>query len=556
MKRISTAGLIILICGLFAGAQPAAAQISVTPQQMQMFNSLSDAQKAQILQQLGGSAGAGPVPGAAAGPALPDLADAFSLDGALPEGESVEEDGELRISGGDTIVVKTSFKDDVDPIEIAKFMADPNRSRFVGTFLRRLDKRGQLILPGIAAIALAGLTADEVEIRLSSEPLLQSLDPLIPALDIEVTILPVEPAGRAGLKPFGYELFGESETVSPFSQVGLFGELASLPIPRDYVLGPGDTLHVQLYGAENFTTELIVNRDGTINFPKIGPKVVSGLTFGEVKEDIEQRIDEQLIGTEAAVTMGILRTIQVFVVGDVKRPGVYQLSSLSRITSALGRAGGITEIGSMRKVTLNREGKRVATLDLYDLLLRGDARNDAQLRTNDVVLVPPAGRQAGIDGEIRRPALYELVSEKTAGELIDLAGGLLPTADATSVQLERVSQSGVRSIETFSVLDESSRKFVLQSGDYMSVLPVLEDWEDSVFLEGHTARPGSYEWKPGMRLLDLFPSSQYLLPKADLGYVLIRREQGEDRQAVILSADLEEARRAPSSSANLPLQGA
>jgi polysaccharide export outer membrane protein len=537
MKRIFVAGLIMALLAAVNGVSPASAQISVTPEQMRMFQNLSAEQKAAILQQLGGgSASKVPQPGQSLDSM--DEMDFPELDIATEE-----EPEELRVQGDDTLVVTTTIKLDADPADSRAFMEDINRSRFLGVHLVKLDKRGFLSLQGIPAIPLAGLSAEEVGIRLSSEPLFS-------LLDISVTILPLTPTGTAALEPFGYHLFGDTEESDSFDSM----PLVAMPVPRDYVLGPGDTLKVQLYGNENYEVELPVNRDGTINFPKIGPQVVAGLTFGELKDAIEERVDEQLIGTEAAVSMGQLRSMRVFVVGDVKRPGAYTMSSLARITNALFYAGGITEIGSLREIQLKRNGELVSTLDLYQLLLNGNAKNDAQLRSDDVVFIPPAKKMVGIDGEVKRPAIYELRSENTVAQLIELAGGKLPTADATTVQLMRVSERGSRSIETLSLLDPAGRQMALEAGDFITLLPVLDELEDAVFLGGHTTRPGSYEWTSGMTLVDLIPSDSYLLPKADLGYILIRREWGADRQTLVVSTDLQAARRNPKGEANLVLQ--
>lgn len=540
MKRTILAGLIMVLLAITIGLPPVSAQVSITPEQMRMFQSLTPEQRAAILQQLGGAV-----------PAMPSPQEAVetteTMDfGALNLVTEEEEPEELRVEGADTLVIKTTLKLDAEPADTQEFMQDINRSRFLGTHLVKLDKRGVLRLPGITSIPLAGLSAEEVAIRLTSEPLFS-------LLDITVTILPLTPTGSEALEPFGYRLFGDTEEVSTFDSFASL-PLTAMPVPRDYVLGPGDSIKVQLYGNENYETVLPVNRDGTINFPKIGPQVVAGLTFGELKDAIEKRVDEQLIGTEAAVTMGELRSIRVFVVGDVKRPGAYTMTSLARITNALFYAGGITEIGSLRGVQLKRNGQLVKTLDLYELLLNGNSRNDAQLRSDDVVFVPPVETMVGIDGEVKRPAIYELRSEKTVAELVRLAGGKLPTADATSVQLVRVSERGSRSIETLSLLVPDGAQMQLQAGDFVTLFPVLEELDDAVFLSGHTTRPGSYEWTPGMTLVDLIPSDKYLLPKADLGYILIRRESGADRQTIVKSADLEAARRSPQSDANPTLR--
>ncbi|MDP6416757.1 MAG: SLBB domain-containing protein, partial [Gammaproteobacteria bacterium] len=196
----------------------------------------------------------------------------------------------------------------------------------------------------------------------------------------------------------------------------------------------------------------------------------------------------------------------------------------------------------------------VKRLDLYALLLNGDTRNDVQLRAGDVVFIPPASSLVGIDGEIRRPALYELPDGATVEELINLAGGLLPTADAKSVRMRRVLQAGTRDVETLDVLGQADLNMPLRSGDILTIYPVLEDREDAVFLSGHVTRPGSYEWQPGMTITDLLGSEKYLRPKADLGYLLIRREVGPDRRIEILSANLRAARLDPTAKANILLQ--
>jgi protein involved in polysaccharide export with SLBB domain len=548
MNRSILVGLVVL--GILVTGQIASAQTNITPEQIRMFQSLPPAQQQMLLRQFGIDPGSMSMMMSL--PPSEEQGSIDSFDTELPFLEFEEEqEEELRIEGGDSIVVTTKLKEDIDPADARAFMADINRSRFLGSLFFELDKRGALALKGIDPIPLAGLSAEEVAIRLGSEPLLS-------ALDIEVTILPLTPMGEDALEPFGYRLFGDYEERRRLREqiLGAFEEMPTdaIPVPRDYVLGPGDVLTVQLYGNENTTVSLPVNRDGTINFPKLGPRPVAGLTFGELKDEIEQRIDEQLIGTEAAVTLGELRSIRVFVVGDVKRPGAFTVSSLARITNALFYAGGITEIGSLRRIQLKRDGELVETLDLYDLLLRGDTRNDAQLRANDVVFVPPVEFQVAIDGEIKRPAIYELRTERTLEQVVRLAGGLSAAADATAVQLKRVSQRGTREIETLDVLTSSGAGMVVQPGDFVMIYPVIEELDDAVYLSGHTSRPGMYEWEPGMRLVDLIPTDNYLLPKADLGYVLIRRETGSDRRTAVLSTDLREARAAPASAANLPLQ--
>jgi len=555
MLRKTYFALFILLLAFCLQCAVVFAQTTVTPEMMRAYQNLTPAQRAQALQMLqGDGAGMGIGPdiqesktGGSLGLAGLDLA---AIENAVQQVEP----GILRIQGDDTIVVAVTLKGGEESVEARQLLADINRSRIIGSHVFKLDKRGILELPGIASIPLAGLTAGEVAIRLGSEPLLAPVN-------ITVTILPLTPVGTAALEPFGYSLFGEEDSTagriaSALRKVSTFDaqSLSSMPVPRDYVLGPGDSIYIQLYGSENDSLELMVQRDGTINFPRLGPRPVAGLTFGELREEIKQWVNKQLIGTEVSVSMGQLRSIRIFVVGDVKVPGGYTVSGLARMTNALFLAGGITKIGSLRQVQLRRAGKTVKTLDLYELLLRGDTRNDMQLRANDVVFIPSATTMVGIDGEVRRPAIYELRSERTVGELIDLAGGLLPTADATIVQLERVSRRGMRSIETLDVEQQADLQMKMQAGDLVSVLPVLEEVGDSVSLVGHTTRPGQYEWSSGMRITDLVSNERMLRSKADLGYVLIRREVGPDRLTTILSTDLGAALADPTSAANVQLQ--
>ena len=205
--------------------------------------------------------------------------------------------------------------------------------------------------------------------------------------------------------------------------------MSDIQVPVDYIVGPGDTLVIQLYGNEPATYELTVERDGRINFPKIGPIMVSGMTFDAARDAIEQHVSKQLIGTRVSVTMGDLRSIRVFVLGEAQKPGSYTVSGLSTMTNALFVSGGVKKIGSLRNIQLKRDGRLVSTLDLYDLLLHGDTSGDHQLLPGDVIFIPPIGNTVSVYGAVRRPAIYELKNEKTAEQAIELAGGLLPDAD-------------------------------------------------------------------------------------------------------------------------------
>src|SRR5258705_168661 len=212
----------------------------------------------------------------------------------------------------------------------------------------------------------------------------------------------------------------------------------TLPRCRARPVGPGDQLEVQLYGNKNFILHLAVGRDGRVQFPDLGPISVAGQTFDSAKATLEARVARQMIGVHASVTMGDTRSIRVFVLGEAKRAGSYTISGLGTITSALFAAGGVLPVGSLRNIQLKRQGALVRQLDLYDMLIRGDTTDDAKLLPGDVIFIPPVGSTVTVDGEVRRPAIYETKGETAIGDVVQLAGGLTPEADRQKAALTRI----------------------------------------------------------------------------------------------------------------------
>lgn len=346
--------------------------------------------------------------------------------------------------------------------------------------------------------------------------------------------------------PFGYELFaGQPSTFAPATDI---------PIPVDYVIGPGDTIELQLFGNQNALYNLVVGRDGILNVPEIGPVAVSGLKFSDMTRSLQQRISDQMIGVRASITMGPLRSIRVFVLGDAYRPGSYTVSALSTMTNALFVSGGINPIGSLRNVQLKREGQVVTTLDLYDLLLHGDTSGDARLLPGDVIFIPPIEKTVGVAGEVRRPAIYEIRDETSVADVVALAGGLLPSAYPEASVIERISDERERTVVDVDLSTSEGRSVALKSDDTIRVFSVLDKREDIVVLDGHVFRPGAFEWRTGMRITDLITSVEALQPQADPNYVLIRREIPGELRIEVFSADLEAALDAPGSVHDIVLQ--
>jgi polysaccharide export outer membrane protein len=369
---------------------------------------------------------------------------------------------------------------------------------------------------------------------------------VVKAPEQAMPIMPVPEESTAELKPFGYDLFAGTPTT--------FAPVTEIPVPVNYVIGPGDTVQVQLFGKESAEYELQVNREGILQFPGIGPIAVTGMKFDELKSNLLHRIAKQMIGVEAHISLGTLRSMRVFVMGDVNRPGSYMVSALSTMTNALFVSGGVRPIGSLRDIQLKRSGKVVQHLDLYRLLLQGDTSSDARIQPGDVIFVPPVGDTVGIAGEVRRPAIYELRGEKTVGELLALAGGPLPTAYQTAAQLERISAAGERTLLSLDLSATAGQQQTLENGDTLRVASVLDQLEDVVMLDGHVQRPGGVQWRSGMRLSDVIPSIHDLLPEPNLRFALVRREAQPQRDIAVLMPRLDAVFADPASAHNIELQ--
>ena len=549
-----------------------------TAEQLQMLQQLPESERQALMQSLGISGGA--IPGQAAGGApLQQMAPVIA-----PVTPATEHEGPPVLEAGSTVIVKLQLPrangemspdaqrraqaaaatapaadDDlgelqqlarlgsggaVDP-EIERLFQgrikrNPQLGQLLGSATYVIDREGRIDFPGVARIALAGLTEIQAARRIEAEP---NLRPLV----AEVMLLPLERFGVDALEIFGYDLFRDLALT--------FFPATDVPVPPEYTLGPGDEVRVQLFGKRNELHTFIVTREGEINFPETGPVAVAGLSFGELRDLIQERVAQQMIGVSASVTMGQVRTIRVFVLGDVERPGSYVVTGLSTMMNALFVGGGVSDSGSLRKVQLKRGGRTVQTLDVYDLLLRGDSTRDARLQSNDVLFVPPRGATVAIGGEVQRPAIYELAGEKSVEQAIALAGGLTATAYAATVRIERVDVTGGRSVHTVNLKEPSGRQAALKNGDRVTVDPLPDDvLTDHVTLAGHVLRPGPYEWRPGMRLTDLIRSVNDLKSDADRGYVLIQRRADRTGPIRVFSADLTAALANPGGATDPVLQ--
>ncbi|MCW8833621.1 MAG: SLBB domain-containing protein [Colwellia sp.] len=348
------------------------------------------------------------------------------------------------------------------------------------------------------------------------------------------------------LKPFGYDVFANAPQT--------FAPTMDIAIPADYMVAPGDKVSIQVFGKETNELELEVNREGQIVFPQHGPFTVSGLSFAEMKRLLTAKIKEKIIGVDVVIGMASLRSMRVFVLGDAYRPGPYNLSSLSSITHAIFAAGGISDIGSLRNIQLKRAGKLVKTLDLYDLLIKGDSSDDVLLQSGDVVFVAPVGNTVSIEGEVRRPAIYELIKGDSFEDIVVMSGGLLPSAYAKSTIIERYNTNNLRSVINIDFSNNTQLAVKAQAGDAIRVLKAADMFAESVTLIGAITRPGKYQWQQGQKVADLLPQvDSHLLANADLSYSLIIRELDVARNIEVLQFGLAKAIENPESPDNITL---
>lgn len=341
---------------------------------------------------------------------------------------------------------------------------------------------------------------------------------------------------RRELRQYGYSLFS--------SPVSTFAPVEDVPVGPDYVLGPGDDLAINVWGAMESGVMRTVDRNGQIILPSVGPLRVWGLTFSQAERLIREQLSRSYRGFQTSVTMGRLRTIRVYVVGEVCQPGSFTLSSLSTVTNALFSAGGALKLGSLRNIEIKRNHHTVGTLDLYDFLLRGDKTRDFRLESGDTIFIPPIGSIAAIDGEVKRPGIYELKGSTSVSDLIEMAGGLTPQSYLKRVQIIRPKPNAEREVIDLDLTaiqgnGDSAKNLELRNGDFLKIYPTDPRVYNTISLAGVVKHPGEYEIKPSMRLSQLLPQGS-LLPEAYLDGVEVIRFK-EDFTTEVIHADLKKA---------------
>lgn len=303
---------------------------------------------------------------------------------------------------------------------------------------------------------------------------------------------------------FGHDLFTRPPST--------FAPVNDIPVTPDYVIGPGDEIQIQIWGAVNHRGSYTVSRRGDITLPDAGTVHVAGIRYSDLQNYLQGQFQRVLRNFQLSASLGQLRSIQVFVVGNVRQPGAYTVSSLSTLVNALFASGGPSSTGSLRHIQLKRGDSSVQEFDLYALLLRGDKSKDARLEPGDVIYIPPVGHQVALVGGVSRPAIYEIKDETTAQQVLTMAGGLTVTAVNEGLRLERIINRSQRSV-TDIALNDAGKNTPIQDGDIISISSLVDRFANAVTLRGNVASPGRYAWHPGMHVSDLIPNKDALLTR-------------------------------------------
>jgi len=360
--------------------------------------------------------------------------------------------------------------------------------------------------------------------------------------------------------PSLYDLYQQYSRISPTldrfgidvfrNGTGNFDELPmDMPVGPDYVLGPGDAVDIDLTGSVSERLGRVVDRGGRVVLPDAGSVQVAGKGLGEAQQLVQSVLRTQYRDVHVDISLSRVRTVRVYVVGDVERPGPYDVSSLSTPLNAVYEAGGPTSGGSLRVFKHYRGNQLIEQVDVYNLLLHGVPSGMQRLESGDTVLVPPLGAQVTVEGMVRRPAIYELNAEKSLAEVLEVAGGVLPSGTLRHVDVERVSAHDARSMLRLDIpennnaadVNKALQDFQIQDGDRVKISPILPYADKTVYLEGHVFRPGKFGYYKGMKVTDLVHSYKDVLPEPYEQHAEIIRLKQPDNTPEVLTFNLGDA---------------
>ena len=312
-----------------------------------------------------------------------------------------------------------------------------------------------------------------------------------------------ETTGRL-LPTFGRDLFDSNQAFSADN---------ALPVPPEYVLGPGDEVQLQVSGPVDFSANPTLDRNGQVTLPKVGAVTLAGVAARDLEKTLKNHLGKVFTNFQLNANLGRLRGIQVYVVGQAQRPGTYHLSSLSTLVTALFASGGPSANGSMRSIELKRGNRTVTTLDLYDFIAKGDKSRDIALLPGDIIVIPAVGPRVAVTGALDQAAIYELKQpSSTVSEILALVGGVPALATAQKALLERIAPAAKPPREVQEIaLDAVGLALPLRDGDVLTLLGISPAFGNAVTLQGTVAAPLRYRWFEGMKILDLIPERDALI---------------------------------------------
>ncbi len=392
-----------------------------------------------------------------------------------------------------------------------------------------VQAQGQSLSAGAGAASLGAMATGGAPAIRSVDPVLQPPGPNAQATNSQVGLnQPIEPLKPNDFQKFvlettGFKLPIYGQTFFDNVQSGQrsggnnnpFAPVDGAPVTSDYPLGPGDQLVIRGWGSIDIDVRATIDRNGMVTLPRVGAVQLAGVKAGQAEGVLTSAVGKYYKGFELSVSLGQLRAITVYVVGQARRPGSYTLSSASTLASGLFATGGPNANGSMRRVQLKRAGQVVTELDLYSFLAQGSNAADAKLIDGDVIFIPPAAGHIAMVGKVNSPAVYEIKSNtETLQGLLAVAGGLPVVADPRRATLERLTPENnqPRSVESFA-LDAEGLKTVLKNGDLLTVQSIAPEMANAVTLRGNVAQATRLPWHEGMRVTDLIPNKEALISR-------------------------------------------
>ncbi|MDO8603607.1 MAG: SLBB domain-containing protein [Candidatus Omnitrophota bacterium] len=321
------------------------------------------------------------------------------------------------------------------------------------------------------------------------------------------------------------------------SQVTGAEDSVVVPVNADYVVGPGDTLLINIWGSVQESFPVEVDREGKIMLPKSGPLYIWGMKLKEAEARITQRLNQYYTNFNVDVSMGKLRSIRVFVMGEVKKPGAYTVSSQSSVFQALYEAGGPTKMGSMRKIKIASPNGKSREIDLYQFLLKGEQADNSIVQSGDTIFVPSIGDVVGVSGNVKRPAIYETKSDISLSDLMEFAGGITPTGNLQHIQVERIEDNERRVVVDIKLKNGNFKDINLHNGDMVMVSPIVRLKHEFVTILGNVENPGDYGLKEDMSVEKLIEMAKGFMPGSFLYRAEIARVS-EDRSREIIPINL------------------